>query len=157
MQIENDQGTVINSLNGWINGKTYFEIATECDISIDVVFDIICNIFGFGLQNYISKLSQIYLLENGEDQISDIAQAWPSLLQYGLSSLQQLDLFEKGISDRMAVWGAYRILQYNEINYRGSELINYIRDLKKEFRDILDDDLRVPQLCINRFFTELEN
>ncbi len=157
MQIENDQDTVINSLHGWIDGKTYFEIATECDISIDEVFDIICNIFGFGLQTYISKLSQIYLIKNGEDQISDIAQAWPSLLQYGLSSLQKLDLFEKGISDRMAVWGIYRSLQYNEISSRGSELMNYIRTNKKEFRDILGGDNRVPQLCINRFFTELEN
>jgi hypothetical protein len=57
----------------------------------------------------------------------------------------------------MAVWGVYRILQLNKINLRGSELINYIRTHKKEIRDILDDDIRVPQLCINRLFKELEN
>jgi len=149
--------TTIQALGGWLEGKTYFEIAADCDITIDETFEIVGQIFGFKLQSYLSKLSQIYIAKYGEDQISEVAQAWPSLLQYGLTSPQQLDLFEKGISDRMAVWGMHRSLQYNEVDYRGRRLLRYIRRFKEKFREILEGDGRVPQLCVNRFFNELDN
>ena len=158
IELDDDEiETTIQALSGWLEGKTYFEIAADCEITIDETFEIVGQIFGFKLQSYLSKLSQIYIAKHGEDQISEVAQAWPSLLQYGLISLQQLDLFEKGISDRMAVWGMHRSLQYNEIDYRGQRLLRYIRQFKDTFRKILEGDARVPQLCVIRFFNELDN
>jgi len=158
IELDDDEiETTIQALSGWLEGKTYFEIVADCEITIDETFEIVGQIFGFKLQSYLSKLSQIYIAKHGEDQISEVAQAWPSLLQYGLISLQQLDLFEKGISDRMAVWGMHRSLQYNEIDYRGRRLLRYIRQFKDTFREILEGDARVPQLCVNRFFNELDN
>ena len=157
MEIETEHDLLINILRGWMNGKTYNEIAETCNIDIDEVFEIICVQIGYRLQNYFSKLCQLALVRNGEEKISYIAQAWSSFLQFGLSTLQQLDLFERGISDRMAVWGVHRGLEFNNVDLRGVQLINYIKRYKTEFREILESDNRVPQLCINRFVEELEN
>ena len=51
----------------------------------------------------------------------------------------------------------HRSLQYNEIDYRGQRLLRYIRQFKDTFREILEGDARVPQLCVIRFFNELDN
>ena len=87
--------------------------------------------------------------------MSEWAASWSLLLQYGLADLQQLDLFERGASDRLAVWGISKYLNENNISERGFPLIRLLRLKSEQLVQYLKTDNRVPQLSIDRIIDEL--
>jgi hypothetical protein len=142
-------------IEGWINGFTYAEIAENCGRNVEEVLTVMCEDIGFRLQDSVAKLTQLALTQHGIENISEIAQAWPSLLQYGLGSLQQLDLSEHGATDRLAVWGIQRFLDANQVLFRGWPLVRYLRGSTVAVRASLAEDQRVPRLCVERALSEL--
>ena len=142
-------------IEGWLAGLTYAEIAQTCERDVGDILGVMCNEIGFHLQDSVSKLSQLALAQHGEDNISEVARAWPSLLQYGLGTLQQLDLCERGATDRLAVWGLQRVFVAAEIDLRGGPLVGYLRRNASAVRAALAGDRRVPQLCWRRVCSEL--
>jgi hypothetical protein len=146
---------LVRVIEGWLNGHTYAEIAEECESDVEEVLTVMCEEIGFRLQDSVAKLSQIALTQHGTDNISETAQAWPSLLQYGLGTLQQLDLCEHGATDRLAVWGISRFLNGRENRLRGWSLVRYLRRNALVVRTALTEDQRVPRLCVERVLREL--
>jgi hypothetical protein len=142
-------------VEGWLSGLTYSEIAIDIDGSVDSILATMCDDVGFRLQDAVARICQLALAKFGEERISEVAQAWPSLLQFGLGTLQQLDLCERGATDRLGVWGIQRFLDTNEIQLRGRDLLRYLRREGTELRESLDRDDRVPRLCNQRICREL--
>lgn len=142
-------------IEGWMSGKTYAEIADACGETVDRVLEVICGEVDYRLQELIGKASQLAVAEHGEESVSEIAEAWPSLLRYGLGTLQQLDLFERGASDRLAVWGIQRELDRQGEESRGRALLKHIRENRGDYYAALQSDKRVPQLCFDRICGEL--
>ncbi len=140
----------------WMGGFSYYEIAEVCNIKIDDTLKLLCNTIGYELQNALGKLSQLAILHHGDNNISEMASSWPSLLQYGLYDLQQLDLFEKGASDRLGVWGISRYLKAHNILLRDRELLSFLRHKGSNIIDFLNEDVRVPKLSVLRTCEELK-
>ncbi len=145
----------VKVINGWMAGRTYAELAVVCGKPVDEVLEIICGEIDFRLQELVSKACQLAIAKHGEDNVSEMAEAWPSLLRYGLGTLQQLDLFERGATDRLAVWGIQRELDRQEIDLRGKALMKHIRDNQSDFYEALQSDDRVPALSFDRTCGEL--
>lgn len=143
-------------LDGWMSGRTYAEIAEDCKDDVDRVLEVICGEIDYRLQELIGKACQLALAEHGEDEVSEMAKAWPSLVRYGLGTLQQLDLFERGASDRLAVWGIQRELDRQGEESRGTALLKHIRANRGDFYSALQADKRVPKLCFDRICRELD-
>ncbi len=146
---------MLTVVSGWIAGKTYAEIAKDCRCEVGEVLNVMCDEIGFRLQDGVAKLTQLALAQHGKDGISETAQAWPSLLQFGLGTLQQLDLFELGATDRLAVWGIQRFLVQEEIGLRGGRLVRHLRRKGFLVKDKISEDPRVPHLCADRIALEL--
>lgn len=146
---------IVQVIEGWLSGRTYIEIAQASGADVDEVLFAICEEIGFRLQDNISKLGQLALARRGADNVSETAQAWPSLLQYGLGTLQQLDLYESGATDRLAVWGIQRFLDNEQTQLRGGILVRYLRANAAAVRATLAEDRRVPRLCAERLINEL--
>jgi superfamily II DNA/RNA helicase len=142
-------------LTGWMSGETYFEIAEASNTEVDQVLAVIADDIGYRLQERASTITQLMVARAKEDELTETAQGWPSLLQYGISTLQQLDLCEYGVTDRFAVWGVSRWLDDQGNGLRKRELIAHIRSNANEVLDALRADPRVPDLCVGRFSTEL--
>ncbi|MFT7099057.1 MAG: replicative superfamily II helicase [Rickettsiales bacterium] len=152
---EYDKGKIKKITLGWISGLSYKELAESCEVEIEEILKLLNNV-SYGLQDASSKLTQLAISRHGYLNLSEVARKWPSLLQYGLNSLQQLDMFAKGASDRLAVWGISRYLERNEILLREGELIEFIRENSEQIIKSLDSDTRVPKLSVRRVCEELE-
>lgn len=138
----------------WLSGRTYFEISTDLEIEFDDALEVVCSSIGYKLQESMSKVIQLAINSHGEN-ISEIALNWSSLLQYGLGTLQQLDLFERGATDRLAVWGIQRYLEANNVQHRRNQLLRFLRNNSEAVRSHLEQDARVPMLSFNRICEEL--
>lgn len=145
---------VVQIIDGWMSGRNYAEIAQLCELEVDQVLASVADDIGYKLQNQISTVTQLVVARWDEDDLSEIAQVWPSLLQYGISTLQQLDLCEYGVTDRFAVWGVSRWLRSHENEQRNRDLISYIRNNSEDVLAFLRADSRVPELSIKRFLSE---
>lgn len=155
VDIETSQEIMREAIVGWMSGLTYVELANRCSCDIDKVLEIVCNHLGYQLQDHVAKLCQLALDSHGEETVSEVARNWASLLQYGLGSLQQLDLFERGATDRIAVWGVSRILVRERIDLRGNDLVRFARTNGEAIRTALTDDARVPRMSVSRLCDEL--
>ncbi len=98
LQIEADAEFIISIIKNWMNGFSYIEMASACNLGIDEMLDILEKDIAFKLQASMASLTQLSSNHYGEDLVSELAINWPSLLQYGLANMQQLDLFDKGLS-----------------------------------------------------------
>ncbi|WP_026069201.1 hypothetical protein, partial [Legionella tunisiensis] len=156
IKIPFDKETLKRAIIGWMKGDSYEEIANACDIEIDAALRLLCHTIGYELQDAIAKLSLLAESYHGDDNISEMASSWPSLLQYGLYDLQQLDLFEKGASDRLGVWGLSRYLRDYNILLRNKELLSFLHQNANNIINYLNEDPRVPTLCIKRTCEELK-
>jgi hypothetical protein len=155
LEIEGDITILSKAINGWMNGFSYEEIAQFCDIEIDDALKLLGHTIGYQLQDGLAKLSQLAIAHHGEDSLSEVAINWASLLQYGLGDMQQLDLFERGGSDRLGVWGISRYLKEANTAFRERELLNYLRQNPDDIIAFLDMDYRVPKLSAKRICKEL--
>jgi hypothetical protein len=156
MQVEYEASIIKKAILGWMSGFSYGEIAQDCNIEIDDALELLCHIIGYELQDAIAKLSQLALVTHGDENMSEIAKSWPTLLQYGLGDLQQLDMFERGASDRLGVWGVSRYLKDQNISLRDRELINFLRNNYSDVIGFLDRDPQVPKLSSRRTCEELK-
>lgn len=156
LQIEDDNLLIRSAIIFWMSGLTYGEIANHCDVEIDTILKLLGNTIGYKLQDGLATLTQLAITHYGEDKLSELARNWSSLLQYGLGNLQQLDLFTRGASDRLAVWGISRYLQENNLDYRGIDLMKYLRRDAKNLISFLENDSRVPRLSSKRICDELK-
>jgi hypothetical protein len=138
-----------------MSGLAYRELAETCGCTVDKVLDLVCNDVGYVLQDLVAKLCQLAIEALGEGALSEPARSWPSLLQYGLGTLQQLDLFERGVSDRLAVWGVARYIEATRPALRGRDLVTYLRRNRRTVRDFLERDERVPTMSVKRLIREL--
>ena len=155
LEIEHANELLKQAIGGWMSGLTYGEIADACRLEVDKTLKLLGHTIGYKLQESLGKLSQLAIAHYGEDNLSELARNWSSLLQYGLGDLQQLDLFERGASDRLAVWGISRYLKANEINAREPILTSILRKNASYLISFLEEDPRVPALSIERILSEL--
>jgi ATP-dependent DNA helicase len=155
LQIEEDLEVLKAGISGWMAGCTYGEIANACDCEVDEALKLLGHAIGFKLQDALSTLTQLAIARHGEDNMSEVARSWSSLLRYGLGDLQQLDLFERGVSDRLGVWGISRYLKEIGESERGMGLIVLLRSRSAEVLSFLDKDLRVPIISAKRTCEEL--
>lgn len=142
-------------IHSWMTGETYAEMAINCKCDIEEILDILSDQVGYRLQEHVGKLCQLAMAQYGEDAITEVARNWPSLLQYGLRTMQQLDIFELGGSDRLAVWSVSRHFSENGIDLRRKTLLTYLHIACEEIRTYLNRDDRVPSLSVNRLCREL--
>ena len=152
---EIDEGFISALIIAWMNGLTYHEIAGLTGRTVDDCLDTLTHTIGFVLQDALSKTTQLAVVKYGEEAMSETALNWASMLQYGLGSLQQLDLFELGASDRLGVWSISRYLSANELDVRGQDLIFFLRLAGPDVIAHLRGDARVPVLSANRTIREL--
>jgi helicase len=155
LEINEEPEIIRNTILGWMNGLTYHEIAALTGSEIEDTLKLLSNTIGFKLQEGIAQLTQLAIATHGTENISEWATSWSLLLQYGLTDLHQLDLFERGASDRLAVWGISRYLNQNDISERGFPLIRLLRLKSEQLTQYLKADNRVPQLSIDRIMDEL--
>lgn len=156
LEIECANDLLKKAIVSWISGKSYGEIAEACGMEIDETLKLLGHTIGYKLQDSMGKLSQLAISHYGEDNLSELARNWSSLLQYGLGDLQQLDLFERGASDRLGVWGISRYLGANAVATREGDLIVHLRKNANEVIAYLNADQRVPELSVNRICNELK-
>jgi hypothetical protein len=154
--ITNPVALITQVIDGWLAGSTYAEIAAETKSEVGLILTLICDDIGYHLQDLVAKNCQLAVAKHGEDGVSEIAQAWPSLLQYGLGTLQQLDLFERGASDRLGVWGIQRHLDEEGVDLRSRDLVSYLRKNGDAVKNVLAYDKRVPRMCAERICAELK-
>ena len=69
---------------------------------------------------------------------------------------KQLDLFERGASDRLGVWGISRYLKTHNISLRDEDLLNFLRYNAADVNNFLNQDMRVPTLSVKRTCQELK-
>ena len=155
-QIDDEKMVVKSAIIGWMDGYSYGEISQLCNISIDDTLKLLSHTIGYKLQDGLSTLTQFAIVYHSEDALSEIARNWASLLQYGLGNMQQLDLFEKGASDRLGVWGIDRFIKKNSISDRGNRLIKLLRTQAYDINIFLEQDSRVPKLSRKRICDELK-
>ena len=155
LQIEHEMRILRLGIRGWMAGMTYEEISEICGSEIDETLKLLGYSIGYQLQDSLAKLSQLALEKYVDFELSELAASWASLLQYGLGDLQQLDLFERGLTDRLAVWGLSRYLSQNNITSRGDELLSLLRGRPLEVIQALELDSRVPELSRLRSCDEL--
>ncbi|MBY3359297.1 DEAD/DEAH box helicase [Rhizobium leguminosarum] len=139
----------------WMMGSTYAEIAILTGRPVDDCLEALISTVGFTLQDNLAKTTQLALLKFGEEAISETASKWNSMLQYGLGNLRQLDMFELGASDRLAVWSLSRFLDENAPGLRGREIVTFLRSIREAVVDHLRSDGRVPVLSADRTIREL--
>ncbi len=139
-----------------MDGYSYREIAEFCEIEIEDTLKLLGHTIGYKLQNSLATLTQLAIAHHGEENLSELARNWSSLLQYGLGDLQQLDLYERGASDRLGVWGISRYLKENSVNDRGVGLIRFLRSHANNVVGFLEEDSRVPKLSSKRICDELK-
>lgn len=154
--IETSPPILTKVIYDWMSGKTYSEIANNCNLSIDETLEILSTQIGYRLQEQLAKLIQLAVVHYGENIISNMARNWASLLQFGLLTIQQLDIFDRGASDRLAVWGVSRYLSDNKIELVNKQLIQYLRDNNNKVRSYLNNDVRIPSLSMDRICSELK-
>jgi len=155
MEIGGDREIMQRAIIGWMSGLTYSELSKVCECEIDAVLELICRDVGYRLQDLAAKVCQLAIERYGEADISETARNWSSLLQFGLGTMQQLDLFERGCSERAAVWGVSRYLADEGLDIRGRRLIRHLRRNSEEVRRTLKRDGRVPKISFDRFCEEL--
>ncbi len=150
-----DIGWVRALVLSWMTGSTYAEISTLTGTSVDDCLEALINAVGFDLQDNLAKTTQLALLKFGDEAISETAAKWNSMLQYGLGNLRQLDMFELGASDRLAVWSISRFLDNHAPDLRGRDILGFLRSNRGVVVDYLRTDVRVPTLSADRTIREL--
>lgn len=155
LEISEEPEIIQNTILGWMNGLTYHDISASTGSEIEDTLNLLGQTIGYKLQEGIAQLTQLAIAMHGAENMSEWAVSWPLLLQYGLGDLQQLDLFERGASDRLGVWGVSRYMAQNDILERGLPLIRLLRLQSEQITQYLENDEQVPQLSIERTKVEL--
>jgi len=155
LQFDQDINVTKLAVRGWMGGASYMEINENSEADMRDTLKLLGHSIGYQLQDCLGKLSQLAEEHYVDFELSELATSWPSLLQYGLGSLQQLDLFERGVTDRLAVWGLSRYMNERDIDNRGDDLVNELKTNSIDVNRFLELDERVPELSRSRACLEL--
>lgn len=104
----------------WMEGAWYKELGESLGLQIHQVLRLINSLISFSSQSMISTVIRMKELQGEENTISDSVTNWPTMLQHGISTKLELDLFEMGLIDRVAVKSvseAMLELKYNYVDY----------------------------------------
>jgi hypothetical protein len=140
----------------WLSGKWYCDISKYTGLDIKVILRLINNLFSYEFQRLISAIIHIVEIRNENKEISPFIINWPKMVQYGLDSQLKLDLYELGLSDRVAI---IKIEQYLE-NFSYShlskkELIEFIKINTATIRSIPPED--IPNISYKNIINFLDN
>ncbi len=139
----------------WIRGATYAECAADVGIDVDEVLPIFQRVIWFKLQSYAAQLSKLAKIKHGA--LPELAERWPSLLQFGVRNLQQLEMMERGLTDRLAVHCISRWLDDNGHEEHGGILRLILMQNQTEILEYLRKDERVPEYSVKLTENELFN
>lgn len=141
-KIEIDSAILKAILSLWIAGSWYCDISNYTGIEIKIILRLINNLFTYGLQRLLSTVIRIAEIRNADKEISQFIINWPKMLQYGLDSQLKVDLFELGLSDRVAIikFDQYiKSINYNHLSKK--ELIEFINANFEIMRNIPIQDI----------------
>jgi len=140
----------------WMKGAWFSELAVIFNTSINIVLKFINTILQFNIQSILSSIIRIAEVKNENKQISSVILNWPKMLQYGLDSQLKLDLFELGLTDRIAILfiSNYCISKGYKHNSK-NELKQYIINITPSIYKILP--LPIPSIAYNNFVNFIDN
>jgi superfamily II DNA/RNA helicase/adenylate kinase family enzyme len=140
----------------WMKGAWFSDLAVTFNISINSVLNFIYNILQFKLQSILSSIIRIAEIKNENQQISPVILNWPKMIQYGLDSQLKLDLFELGLTDRMAILfiSDYLISRGYKHNSK-NELKQYINKINQSIQRI--SPLPIPSIAFNSLINFMDN
>jgi hypothetical protein len=136
----------------WIGGATYAECAADIGVDVDEVLPLFQRVIWFKLQSYAGQVSKLSKIKHGA--LPELAERWPSLLQFGVSNLQQLEMMERGLTDRLSVHCISRWLDDHGHEEHGGTLRLILMQNQTEILQYLRSDERVPEYSVK--LTEIE-
>ena len=139
----------------WMGGYTYVECAENIGSDVDDVLPLFQRVIWFKLQSYAAQLSKLALIKHG--LLPELTERWPSLLQFGVRNLQQLEMMEHGLTDRLAVHSISRWLDDHGHEENGGILRLILMQNQTEILEYLRADERVPEYSVKLTETELFN
>jgi hypothetical protein len=132
----------------WMEGAWFPKLVVISNTSINIVLNFIYTILQFRIQNVLSSIIRIAEIKNENKHISSVILNWPKMLQYGLDSKLKLDLFEMGLTDRMAILFISNSCISNGYKYNSKdELKRYIKNISQSIRKI--SPLPIPNIAFN--------
>jgi hypothetical protein len=140
----------------WMKGAWFSELVVISNTSINIVLSFIYTILQFKIQNVLSSIIRIAEVKNENKQISSVILNWPKMLQYGLDSQLKLDLFELGLTDRMAI-----LFMNNHCISKGykhnskNELKQFIISIDQSIRKI--SPLPIPNIAFSSLVNFMDN
>ncbi len=114
------ENSIKDSIKLWMNGSWYHEIAESLGLEIFQVLRLINSFLSYNVQSILSAIIRIKDLIDDDFIMPELIINWPSMLQHGISNQLELDLFEMGLIDRVAV-----ICLSDTIGNLGFEYVDY--------------------------------
>ena len=128
----------------WMEGAWFNELAEALKIEMHQSLRFVNSFLSFNIQNIIATIIRLSELTSIELPISDSIKNWPAMLQYGVSTEQELNIFEMGLIDRVAVLELSKtieLLEYVYTDYKG--LKSYILSNKSSILENISSELPI--------------
>ena len=140
---------LLNIMRDWMFGDWYHEIEQTYEIEMYQLLRLINNFISFQVQNMVSSVVRIKMQVSELYNPSDTILNWPLYLQNGISSNQELALFELGLNDRVIVLELDVLLSERGFEYENfNGLQGYLLTNEDELLASLRD--RIPVILIPR-------
>ena len=104
------------SIEMWLSGNWYKEIAAELEIDMHVCLRLINGFVSYNVESIAASIVRIREVQNPTHSLDPIFLNWPAMLQHGIDSPLKLDLVQMGLNDRLAVLGLSDVL--NSVDYK---------------------------------------
>lgn len=155
-KVEIDSAAFKTILLFWLSGRWYYDISKYTGLDIKIILRLINNFFSYEFQRLISAIIHIVEIRNENKDISPVIINWPKMVQYGLDSQLKLDLYELGLSDRVAIIKFEQYLKNFGYSYLSKkELIEFIKTNTVTMRSISPED--VPNISYRNIIDFLDN
>jgi hypothetical protein len=155
-KVEIDSATFKTILLFWLSGRWYYDISKYTGLDIKIILRLINNFFSYEFQRLISAIIHIVEIRNENKDVSPVIINWPKMVQYGLDSQLKLDLYELGLSDRVAIIKFEQYLKNFGYSYLSKkELIEFIKTNTVTMRSISPED--VPNISYRNIIDFLDN
>ena len=150
-----EQDEIRESIKLWMGGYWFHDIASNLNLQIYQVLRLINSFLSFNVQSIVSSIIRLKDLIDEDFEMPEIITNWPYLLQYGISKQQELNLFEMGLIDRVAVLSlsfSLEKIEYNHIDY--NNLKYYLISYHKVLIENLPND--IPSISLKKIEKFLE-
>ncbi|MGB3467877.1 MAG: helicase-related protein, partial [Cyclobacteriaceae bacterium] len=140
---------LLNIMKDWMSGKWYYEIKQSYEIEMYQLLRLINNFISFQVQNMVSSVVRIKMQVSEQYTPSNTIINWPLYLQNGISTNQELALFELGLNDRVIVLEVNALLNERGFEYTNfNDLQDYLLTNENELLANLRDT--IPAILIPR-------